>query len=533
MFDIIYYASAVLTLCAFGYIASYYLQLNRYEVFSTIKSSGVRLLQLILCFLLVDAIENVLLLIIPNVTFDIVCLWAGYVARLIIGIVFVYRSVFKNALRFTPRVWRQSITIVLLYCAAILLVNKYVGFVVHIAIALLAFIVGVYISKIVEYLIGRRYIKLTKSKLAKHPNMRVVGITGSYGKTSTKQIIYQILKQRFVCKCTPKSYNTPMGICKYIREENLSGVEYLIIEMGATRVGDISKICSIVDPDIAVLTSIGAQHLESFKSVTNVAKTKGELVCHVAKKKGIIISNFNNAYCIDVCKVAMNNLYGVFVNYINNVDNKNEYIDKNICKNIYNINILNMSQTGTKFYIYDTYNNTVGYLSTALLGLSSVTNISLAVALALQLGVAIEDISTAVECLQPVSNRLELKTGASGADVIMNAYNSNIHSFREMLSVASLFSSQKKILITPGLVELGKIQFEENCKIAREAKLVFDEIWVINQLNKNAFVQGVGEGSKCKIICYDRLDKIVFDKVDRLGSDTLAVFENDLPDVYK
>ena len=119
---------------------------------------------------------------------------------------------------------------------------------------------------------------LSARKRIKTFQPKVVGITGSYGKTSTKYILYQILSQKFNTLMTPDSYNTPMGICKVIRGELTAEHEIFIVEMGAYKRGDIRELCNLASPQIGILTAIGPQHLERFKNIENIAKTKYELI---------------------------------------------------------------------------------------------------------------------------------------------------------------------------------------------------------------------------------------------------------------
>ena len=193
---------------------------------------------------------------------------------------------------------------------------------------------------------------------------------------------------------------------------------------------------------------------------------------------------------------------------------------------------MNISKYGTYFKYIETHTDTVVYLSTVLLGVASVINISLSIMVARFLGIEFKKIEQVVLSLPYINHRLELRIAKGGASVIYDAYNSNENSFAEMLKMVALFDVGYKILITPGVVELGASQYSVNVKISKLASDVFDEIWVINRVNKYAFIEGV-KGSKCIVNYYDHLDVKIFEKVNMFDEKVLVVFENDLPDIYK
>lgn len=125
------------------------------------------------------------------------------------------------------------------------------------------------------------------------PDLKVIGITGSYGKTSVKYYLSTVLKAKYNVLMTPESYNTPMGVVKTIREQLRPTHEIFVCEMGARHVGDIKEICDIVFPEYGIITSIGEQHLETFKSIENIIKTKFELYDAVADKDKMFLNGDN------------------------------------------------------------------------------------------------------------------------------------------------------------------------------------------------------------------------------------------------
>ena len=134
------------------------------------------------------------------------------------------------------------------------------------------------INKPIENSINNGFIKKAENKLKSFNNLKVIGITGSYGKTTTKYIVSSILSQKYNTLMTPASFNTTLGVVRTINEKLEPMHEVFVCEMGAKNVGDIKEICDIVKPEYGILTAIGPQHLESFKTLENVQKTKMELI---------------------------------------------------------------------------------------------------------------------------------------------------------------------------------------------------------------------------------------------------------------
>ena len=140
-----------------------------------------------------------------------------------------------------------------------------------------------FLNKPIEKAINRWFINDAKRILKSCPDLTVIGVTGSYGKTSVKFILKTLLEARFNVLATPESYNTPMGVVITVRNHLRATHEVFVCEMGARHVGDIKEICDIVHPNHGIITSVGPQHLETFFTLDNVKKTK----FYVCEKCGI------------------------------------------------------------------------------------------------------------------------------------------------------------------------------------------------------------------------------------------------------
>ena len=149
------------------------------------------------------------------------------------------------------------------------------------------------VNKPINHMINKKYINEAKKIINGMPNLIVIGVTGSYGKTSTKNFLYKLLSSKYNVLMTPKNYNTTLGVTMTIRNELKATHEIFICEMGATRVNDIKEICDIVKPKYGIITSVGPQHLESFKTIENVIKTKFELADSIPQE-GLVLLNYDN-----------------------------------------------------------------------------------------------------------------------------------------------------------------------------------------------------------------------------------------------
>ena len=226
----------------------------------------------------------------------------------------IARKKFKKPLVFTKRVWRIYSVAAVFSIGSYLAVavsngirdgiwGMYSGPGLTIAFLLLLCIfswavvmLSVVILIPVERMINRKYWNEAAAILKSMPDLTVVGVTGSYGKTSTKHYLERILSERFDVIMTPGSYNTPMGVIRTVREMMKPYNTIFICEMGAKQKGDIKEICDLVNPKIGIVTAVGPMHLESFKTMENVQSTKFELV-DALPSDGYAVVNNDFEYC--------------------------------------------------------------------------------------------------------------------------------------------------------------------------------------------------------------------------------------------
>lgn len=355
------------------------------------------------------------------------------------------------------------------------------------------------ISKIYEVPHNKKYVKKAQEKMSA-ANITVIGITGSYGKTGTKVILTEILKKKYRVLSTPRSYNTPLGLALCVNSNDLSGYDVLIAEMGARHLGDISELCGICKPDYSFITGICPQHLESFGSVENIVKAKGEILESTKKEAFIAESCFEMFAGYGCQKTAGGRVAEV------------------VC-----------TPEGTSFEVE--LGGKKVKLFTKLLGRHSAENIALAAVAAYKLGMSEEEIAQAVAGLDYIEHRLQLiKSG--GVNILDDGYNSNVKGAAAALDVLSCFKG-RKIVVTPGLVELGVLEESENKLLG--ARLVgFDLVILVGETLIAPVRQGYTENG-------GDTEKLVFKPTLIAAQDVLktylqegdtVLFLNDLPDIY-
>ena len=367
--------------------------------------------------------------------------------------------------------------------------------------------------------IAEGYINKARKKLRKEEfkNLIKIGITGSYGKTSTKFILKTILEEKYKVFATPGSFNTTMGNVRAIREQLQPEHEVFISEMGARKKRDIQEICNFVEPHIGIITSIGEQHLETFKNIENIKKTKGELLKGTAADGAVFLPKFND-YCFDLYKSDKH-------------QNKFLYSTHNDGSDIYAKDI-KASKEGSTFKIVSKKNGTYE-CKTKLLGEHNVQNIVGAVAIAEYLGLNKEQIQNGISKIEPVEHRLQLLPSTNGTTVIDDAFNSNPVGSKAALDVIKQFEG-RKIIITPGMVELGKEESNLNKEFGRQMADAVDIAILVGPKHTKPIEEGLREKGFDDMAIY--VVKNLDDATKTLGRISKAgdviLFENDLPDAY-
>ena len=382
------------------------------------------------------------------------------------------------------------------------------------------------INKPIELRINKWFIDDARRILDEHEGLRIIGITGSYGKTSVKYYLTTLLSEGFRVLMTPESYNTPMGIVRTIREHMQPTHEIFVCEMGARHLHDIKEITDIVHPDDGIVTSIGPQHLETFHSMENIISTKYELLDAVDEKekaeggkqpgKHLKFVNYDNEVIRDNMKYSDAITYGMSEG----------------CA--YRATDVKVSGAGTAFTVTAPGGESAEF-TTKLVGEHNVQNILGAIACANSLGIPMTKLKMAVRRLQSVPHRLEL-TRHGNVAILDDAYNANPNGAKVALKTLSLFEDSVKILVTPGMVELGDKSREYNTAFGAQAAAVCDYMILVGSVNSADIKKGaVDAGFDPEKIFI----KNTFNEASALmyeldaGREKVILLENDLPDNYK
>ena len=373
---------------------------------------------------------------------------------------------------------------------------------------------------------------LSARKRIKSLQPKVIGITGSYGKTSTKYILHQILSQKFNTLMTPDSYNTPMGICKVIRGELTAEHEIFIVEMGAYKRGDIRELCNLASPEIGVLTAVGPQHLERFKSIENIAKGKYELI-ESLPADGLAVFNCDNKICAGLADKREQTgspvrRYATEAAPVVSGTDTADLIATNV-RYTNNGLAFTVHANTEKFDITDTE------IQTRLLGKHNVSNILAAVTVAMECGMELEEIREAVANVEPVPHRLQLTAGAGGVTIIDDSFNSNPVGAKAALEALTEIGDGKKVLVTPGMVELGEREYEENKRFGEQAADVCDLVILVGPTRTKPILDGLkaAEYPSQQIIVALNLEEVKQHLATQVTAGDVVLFENDLPDNYK
>jgi UDP-N-acetylmuramoyl-tripeptide--D-alanyl-D-alanine ligase len=366
----------------------------------------------------------------------------------------------------------------------------------------------------------RQYYIRSAQKIIRQVNPIVIGVTGSYGKTSTKEILAHVLGSRYEVLKTPRTFNTILGVCKVIREELKPNHRYFIVEMGAYKPGEIARICRLVKPQIGILTAVGPQHLERFKTVENIAKAKFELI-QALPQSGIAIFNGDDPICRDLAqKSPVKALcYGLSV-----LDPALDLLAKDV----------ETTPEGSQFELFAPGHEPVP-ARMRLLGRHNISNALAAVLAGLQCGLALRDASRALASVPQMEHRLQLIPAGGGIITLDNAYNSNPAGAQVALEVLSSFKTGRKVLVTPGFAELGSIEAAEHARLGERAAQVCDLIFLIGSPQRtDQILQGIQSHNfdPARVFCFPRLKDARQKMSELLQPGDIVLFENDLTDIY-
>ncbi len=466
---------------------------------------------------------------------ELIASFIGFVSYILFSIVYINTEHHVNVkipLKKTKRLIRLCITYILILSAVtfgLLILLDYIAFLIGDQIvAVLRFslicampilipyilICANAVNEPFEYLIKRYYVNIAVNKL-RRANVIKIGVTGSFGKTSVKEILKTILSQKYRVLATPESYNTPLGIALTVKQLD-STHDVFIAEMGARSKGDIKELANMVKPKYGALTGVNNQHLESFGDIENIKNTKYELFENL-DKDGVAFFAVDNENSRELSERFTGEKYCTGLNSEDNFVTATD-IKTNAKGVTFSLNI--NGEKPVKCY-------------TTLLGKHSVRNICLASAIAYKIGLTPKEIAQGVNRIQSIGHRLELLPNNKNIVVIDDSYNSSVDGFMAAMGVLDDFNG-RKIVVTPGLVELGKDESLANFEMGKVLASHADMVVIVGKHNAVMLINGLVEGGM------DR-ENIKFAKSLNKGNELLngimqegdvVMFENDLPDNY-
>ncbi|MCL1880891.1 MAG: UDP-N-acetylmuramoyl-tripeptide--D-alanyl-D-alanine ligase [Oscillospiraceae bacterium] len=433
----------------------------------------------------------------------------------------------KKPLVYTHRVIRMCVTMAIIYAALVFVIVCFSDFRNLAGLVIMSPLFPIIVNAInspFEKANNNRYIKEAKRIIDSMPNLITIGITGSYGKTSTKYYLHKLLSAKYETLMTPESYNTTLGVVKTIRNELKPTHEYFVCEMGMMWAGDIAELCKIAKPKHTMITSIGPQHLETMKTQENIIEEKFSITdCVSGKDGGMLFLNFDNGFISERAKKLDSDK--AIIRYGVEPDTEAEYKATNI----------SVTEDGTMFTIIAKGENRE--FITPLIGKHNVQNIIGAIAIAHSMGISLEELALPVKRLECAPHRLEL-IKKDGLTIIDDTFNSNPVGAKAALETLKLLGGETalKILITPGMVELREKTYELNRQFGVDAADCCDYVVLIGEKQAIPILEGLLEAGfdKTKIKVYNDVnDGMKYaTELDSGDKKKVILLENDLPDNY-
>lgn len=434
----------------------------------------------------------------------------------------------KKKLVYTPRVKRLLTTSALLTATSAWfawVMPPWTGTLVLLGLYLFGFffmILSNVINKPIELAINNYYYRDAQRILAQNPNLTVIGITGSYGKTSTKNVLNAMLSKDFNVLMTPESFNTKMGLTRTIREHMKPTHQIFIAEMGAKVVGEIKELMEFVHPSLGIITSIGPQHLETFKTFENIVSTKGEMFKYL-NTGGTAFVNVSDSNIVSLPKRS-DLTYVTF-----SADSDRTEIAPD-----YHIESVSVNAGGSSFTLVHSPTGKKVRLSTKLLGRHNLANVVAGAAMAVSLGIPMERLPLLTADLKPVEHRLSSRRVNDYYTILDDAFNSNPIGSKMALEVLKQFDGNKKIVITPGMIELGEKHYELNKAFGESIAETCDFAILVGAQQTKPIQDGLKEkGYREDKLYIAKSTKDAFAKLSEIVEyNDVVLLENDLPDTF-
>ncbi len=430
-------------------------------------------------------------------------LWTGLVVGLIVGVGPVGLSTRGSS---SVLAWTRRLVRLAVISASIIVSVLLIGAVLaNVPIMVLTLMLlprlidlALLILKPVERRLGSKWVDRASRKL-KAIGPEVVAITGSYGKTTTKGYVAHLLGGSRRVVASPASFNNRMGLARAINENLTPGTQVFVAEMGTYSKGEIADLCNWVTPRISAMVSIGPVHLERFRTEERIVIAKSEILDRA--EIGVI--------CVD---------HPLLATLATERSRSMEIIEVG-------------TATGGRVVVADGALTVDGLKVADVPGNIYDANLAVAVGVALASGLTTDEIAARIVGLPPTEHRLTTAMSEVGFTIIDDTFNSNPEGARRALGTLTATGSGRKVLVTPGMVELGPIQTRENMRFASDASKIVDDLVIVGRTNRSALRRGSASGRATVTVVGSRDEAVEWVR-ENLGPGDTVLYENDLPDHY-
>lgn len=320
-----------------------------------------------------------------------------------------------------------------------------------------------------EHRLGLRYVRRASARLAE-VSPTVLAVTGSYGKTSVKRYVAHLLQARFSVFASPRSYNNLLGLARSVNEGLAPGTEVMVAEMGTYGPGEIAEMCRYFPPKISAITAIGPVHLQRFGSLEVTLSSKSE----ITEPAEVVILNVD-----DPRLAGLADRLGAEGRRVLRVSATRRDVD---------VAVLPDGQGGAALVVHGVEQGPVR------LDVPGPTNVAVAVAMALELGLEVGEVAERLSSLEVPENRLARSVTPTGVVVLDDTYNSNPVGAAVALDALRRAAADngKRVVVTPGMIELGPLQEEENRKLGAAIREAATHVVVVGRTNRRALLAGLG-----------------------------------------
>ncbi len=318
-------------------------------------------------------------------------------------------------------------------------------------------------------------------KISKNKNVLIIGVTGSYGKSSTKEFVAQVLAKKFRVLKTLGTNNTPIGIASTILRGLKDTTEIFVVEMGAYKRGEIAQLSQMVHPKIGILTAVNDQHLSLFGSIENTMRAKYELI-ESLPKDGLALFNGESDNAVSLYKKTK----------IEKVLYSTHVLPGELGRGSSRIFAENIDSHKTHIEFDVVQGATSSRYKTLLIGEHNVENILPAIYIARHLKMSERDIKQAVLNLKPIEKTMIVSQLSHGPTVVDDTFNANPESVLSALKYMKMYKGKKVIVLQP-MIELGKNSKKEHYRIAKEIAKVCDNLFLTNRNFLRSVEKGVSD----------------------------------------